>query len=157
MKALKAILVGGLIAGALDITYACVVYGLKFDLPPSRIFQSVAAGWIGRDAARAGGLPTVLLGAVSHFSIAILMAAAYVIVSRWLPILLKRPLIMGALYGVLLFAIMNYIVVPYSARHGEPPTQIDEAFLIALFPHVALVGPAIALAARRFLEPQAAA
>ncbi|MES1202236.1 MAG: hypothetical protein ABUS57_12395 [Pseudomonadota bacterium] len=157
MKAIKAIVIGGLIAGALDITYACVAYGLKYGVPPMRIFQSVAAGWLGRDAARAGGLQTAILGGVSHFGIAIAMAAAYVIAARWLPILLKRPVIMGVLYGALLFVIMNWIVVPYSARHGDPPSKIDEDFFIALFPHVVFVGPAIALTARAFLRVNRAA
>ena len=37
------VLAGGLLAGALDITYACLFWAIKADLPPTRIFQSVAA------------------------------------------------------------------------------------------------------------------
>jgi len=52
----RVILVGGLIAAALDITYACIVYGpLSFHLSPTEVLQSVASGWVGNDAANAGG------------------------------------------------------------------------------------------------------
>src|SRR5882762_2486352 len=48
----RVILVGGLIAAALDITYACIVYGpLSFHLSRTEVLQSVASGWVGNDAA----------------------------------------------------------------------------------------------------------
>ena len=59
MRILWGILLGGLIAGALDIVYAFVVYGpLSYGVSPRAVLQSVAAGWIGRDASRAGGWST---------------------------------------------------------------------------------------------------
>ena len=72
-RALKAILAGGLIGGAFDITYACTVWAFR-GVTPIRVGQSVAAGLLGRDAALAGGVPTGLLGFVLHFSIVIVMA-----------------------------------------------------------------------------------
>src|SRR5262249_19054274 len=75
-RALKAILAGGLIGGAFDITYACTVWWFR-GVTPIRVGQSVASGLLGRDAAVAGGVPVGLLGFVLHFSIAIVMAAVY--------------------------------------------------------------------------------
>jgi hypothetical protein len=67
----RVILVGGLIAAALDITYACIVYGpLSFHLSPTEVLQSVASGWVGDDAANAGGAVMALLGLTTHFMIA---------------------------------------------------------------------------------------
>jgi hypothetical protein len=34
------VLAGGLVAGALDITYACVFWAIKAGVPAQRIFQS---------------------------------------------------------------------------------------------------------------------
>ena len=68
MRVLTAILLGGLIAGAFDISYAIATYYFAFDVPPIRIFQSVAGGWVGREAARAGGMDTAILGGVTHFT-----------------------------------------------------------------------------------------
>src|SRR5882724_10809713 len=73
-RALKAILAGGLIGGAFDITYACVVWAFR-GATPIRVGQSVASGLLGREAALSGGVATGLLGFVLHFSIVIVMAA----------------------------------------------------------------------------------
>ena len=65
-SAARAILVGGLIAGALDITYACVFFGLRNHVSPIRILQSVARGALGQNAFQ-GGLKTAALGLFFHF------------------------------------------------------------------------------------------
>jgi hypothetical protein len=55
-KPFTATLPGGLAAGALDITCACVHWNIAHDVAPMRIVQSVAAGLLGRDAACGGRL-----------------------------------------------------------------------------------------------------
>ncbi|HET9766226.1 MAG TPA: hypothetical protein VFS60_05235, partial [Thermoanaerobaculia bacterium] len=66
ISGLRAVLFGGLTVGILDITDAIVFWFLRADAPPMRILQSVAAGLLGRQAARAGGWPTALLGLLLH-------------------------------------------------------------------------------------------
>ena len=44
------VLAGGLVAGTLDIVYACVFWGLKRDVPVQRILRRAIA--MGRDALR---------------------------------------------------------------------------------------------------------
>jgi hypothetical protein len=85
---------------------------------PTRILQSVAAGWIGRDAAVAGGLATVVLGAASHLVLALAMVWTYWMLSRRLPILAQRTLVCGLLYGVVTWAAMKFVIVPLSAAGG---------------------------------------
>src|SRR6185436_4079530 len=51
---------GGLLAGAFDIAYACIYWGIAADVPAQRIFQSVARGLLGK-AAFEGGWGTALL------------------------------------------------------------------------------------------------
>ncbi|HEV7365844.1 MAG TPA: hypothetical protein VGN76_08355 [Gemmatimonadales bacterium] len=43
------------------------------------------------------------------------MSAAYYLVARGWPLLWQRPIFCGAGYGLLLCAVMNYVVVPLSA------------------------------------------
>ena len=62
----KAILVGGLIAGALDITYAFILWWLRAQVTPMQILQSVATGLLGK-ASYDGGAGTAILGAFLHF------------------------------------------------------------------------------------------
>src|SRR5258708_18358295 len=49
-RALRAILLGGLIAGTIDISYACIFSYLRRGTSPVRVLQSVASGALGRSA-----------------------------------------------------------------------------------------------------------
>jgi uncharacterized membrane protein YagU involved in acid resistance len=151
MKILKPILIGGLVAGAFDITYATSISYVLGGVPPIRIFQSVAAGWVGREAARAGGLETAILGGVTHFTFTCLFAAAYVLVSFVWRDLLRRPYQWGPLYGAWLYFMMNFIVVPNSALGWPKKLPPPEIWWSGLFVHMFLVGLPIALAAQWFL------
>jgi uncharacterized membrane protein YagU involved in acid resistance len=120
VKAWQSIVAGGLVAGAVDIAAASTI----FMVPPLRILRSVAAGLIGKTAAHDGGLTASLIGALCQEAISLVFAAFYVIVGlRFLPVLLRRPWLCGAVYGVGVYVVMNYIVVPLSAVHGHAPSQ----------------------------------
>lgn len=176
MKIVWAILLGGLAAGALDILYAFVVYGpLSYGVTPEQVLQSVAAGWIGREGSRAGGMDTALLGLASHFLIATLMTTAYVLAATRISALTRQAILCGVLYGLFLYVAMNYIVVPLSAAGAnghfatlnEIGPRLQAAFsevqgggggrhpwLLAgtIFTHTVLVGLPIALIAKRFVK-----
>lgn len=155
MKALAAILFGGAVAGALDIAYACAHYGLVYDIPPVRVFQSVAAGALGREAARAGGWETASLGLVLHFLLTILMAAFFVAWTRMAPALNRWPLLSGPTYGLGLFAVMQFVVLPLSAAGGGDHPQ-GQFLTGGLLIHAFGVGLPIALVARAFSPAPAA-
>lgn len=146
-KAWRFVLTGGLVAGTCDIVYACLFWGISRGLPPQRILQSVASGWLGNDAARAGGFATAALGLVSHYCIATAMAVAYYVVARRWAALWERPIPYGAAYGLLLYGIMNYVVVPLSAAN---PSSKDPLWVgLSIVVHMLLIGLPIALLARR--------
>jgi hypothetical protein len=148
-RALLAVLIGGVIAGALDITYACVHYGLVYDIPPERIFQSVAAGVFGGEHARAGGWSTASIGLALHMALTTLMAAFFVAWTRMVPDLNKWPLLSGPTYGLAIFAVMQFVVLPLSAAGGGNHPE-GQFLLGALLIHAFGVGLPIALAAKRF-------
>jgi hypothetical protein len=140
------VVLGGLIAGTLDIAYAIAFWAFK-GVAPMRILQSIAAGVQGKEAAVAGGMSSALLGLLLHFTMALMMAGAYYLASRRLPLLVRRPLLFGALYGLMLYVVMNYIVVPLSAAGpGQPPSGLWMACSIVA--HVVLVGIPCAYAAK---------
>ncbi|MBW8877940.1 MAG: hypothetical protein JF614_23505 [Acidobacteria bacterium] len=145
-----AILVGGSIAGALDITYA-IVFSAFRGVPPVRILQSVASGLLGA-AAYDGGLPTAALGLLLHFFIAFSAAAIFYLASRWFPLLIRQAVLSGVLYGAGIYAVMNLVVVPLSAfprKLSFPPLVLATG----LFVHMFFIGLPIALAARRASQP----
>lgn len=142
----RAIVVGGLLGGLGDFVFAFAYYGLRLG-----VFQNVAGGLIGPAAARAGGVPTFVLGVVLHFGIAILWAAIYAGISRRIPALLRRPLPAGLVFGAVVFYGMNCVVLPLSALHTRawPPPWAP----VPLAVHMLFVGLPMAvvasLAARR--------
>lgn len=133
------ILWGGAIAGACDITYAIVANAMRGS-PWDRTLQSVASGWMGRPAF-SGGLPAAALGLGSHFLIAFIWATLYYAASRKLRPLAQKPLVFGPVYGVLVYAMMNNVVVPLSAAPFAIPWRTS-----GLLVHMLLVGLPIAFA-----------
>ena len=150
-SASKPILIGGLIAGALDITYACVFSYIRRGVSPAVVLRSVAAGALG-PAARDGGIKTALLGLFFHFLIALIAATVYVLASRVIPFMISQPVIAGILYGVCVYAFMNCIVLRLSAIHQTIwPWAYPKSVLIGgLLIHMFGIGLPIALVARRY-------
>ncbi|HEY7500425.1 MAG TPA: hypothetical protein VH740_18025 [Vicinamibacterales bacterium] len=145
------VVAGGLVAGALDITYAWLFWAVKAGVPAQRIFQSVAAGLLGRASATSGGWKTAALGLALHLFIACTMSAIYFLVARRWALLWRRPWTMGALYGLWLYIAMNYIVVPLSAAaSGGAPDPLWVTLSVIV--HMLLIGIPIALAARTGLS-----
>jgi hypothetical protein len=150
-SALKTIVFGGLVAGALDITYAFIIWGLR-GVSPIRIGQSVAAGLLGREAAVGGGTATGLFGLTVHFVLAIIMAAIYYVAARNVRLLVDRAVPFGIAYGLALYGAMNYVVMPLSAigkAGGGAPLYITVTGILV---HMFLVGLPIALITRRALR-----
>src|SRR5687768_10025558 len=108
-----AILVGGLIAGAIDISYA-VGFSAFRGVAPVRILQSVASGLLGSPAYQ-GGAGTAALGFLLHFLLMLIIAAIFYVASTRLRFLLARPVLWGAIYGFLVYWVMNLVVLPLSA------------------------------------------
>ncbi|MBB5206980.1 hypothetical protein [Chiayiivirga flava] len=140
----RIVLAAGLIAASLDIAFAIGFWALR-DVPAQRILQSVASGVLGADA-YAGGAASAALGLVLHIAIAVMMAMVYDMASLRLRILVRRPVLFGAMYGVLLFGAMNWLVVPLSAAAMAPPSGLW--LWCGLAAHIVLVGIPCALGAR---------
>jgi len=151
----KAILVGGLIAGALDITYALLLWWLRAQVTPMQILQSVAAGLLGK-ASYDGGAGTAILGAFLHFFNALVIAAIFVGASRIWPVLARRATLFGPLYGIGVYLVMNYVVLPLSAfpPRTKPPAPV--VWITGVLAHMFLIGLPIALAAKRAVPATAA-
>ena len=151
-RTLEAILWGGLIAGVLDALYASILWTLRGSTP-TRVWQSVASGLIGREAAVQGGIPTALLGLALHFFIALSAATVYVTVSRVLPLLRSRAVPCGLAFGLMVWAFMQYAVIPLSRITRRPSTgpffTWDLAGAWAI--HMLGIGLPIAWNARKYL------
>lgn len=137
---LKAALVGGLAASALDFLAAMVNSGVSW----VRVGQAIASGLQG-PAAFKGGEASAVLGVAAHTFILLVVAAVYVLAARRMDWLWRNPVIAGVILGVIVYSIMNAIVLPFSAaKLGDAP---DYRRAIQIGIHMAFVGLPIALAA----------
>lgn len=145
-SAAHAILFGGLIAGLIDITYA-VGFSATRGVPPMRILQSVASGLLGSPAYQ-GGAVTATLGLVLHFVLMLIIAAIFYAISTRLRFLIERPVLWGALYGFMVYWVMNLVVLPLSA-FPSAVKFVPIVVITSLIVHAFGIGVPIALASRR--------
>jgi hypothetical protein len=150
-RTVRLLLLGGLVVGAIDALDAVVFFGLRNGIGPARIFQSIAAGLLGRDAFR-GGPGVVALGVALHFTIALLIVITCYVVSGVLRILIDRPWMCGPVFGIGAYCVMNYVVIPLSATRGG--AFVWPVFLNGIGIHMIGIGIPSALFARAARTPR---
>lgn len=148
-KKYRAVLFGGLIAGTLDLTAACVSGGFN-NISPTRVMQSVASGWLGA-ASFTGGATTATLGVLTHFIIAGVWTIIFYTASRRIRFLVNQPIASGIAYGILVYALMYFVIVPLSAAPFKMSVTVQTVITNVLI-HIFCVGLPIALSVRRFAK-----
>lgn len=111
-RAAWAVLVGGLVAGTIDIGAAALISHLD----PRVILRFIAGGLQGKSALH-GGAASAWLGLVLQWGMGILIAAIFVFAALRLRWMTSRWFLAGLVYGVIVFVVMNYVVLPLSAWH----------------------------------------
>lgn len=144
----KAILLGGSMAGALDILFALSFAGYN-GMAPMRLLQTVASGALG-NAAFTGGMSTAALGLGLHFALSFLWAGLFCLVARRAPLLVRRPLVAGIGFGIVVFLTMRLIVLPLSS-FPFPVSFKPLGTTLDLLSHMLLFGLPIALFASKAL------
>jgi hypothetical protein len=143
----KTLVVTALVAGTLDISYAIGYSYFHSGVSPQRLLQSVAAGAIGRDAAFAGGAVTAAAGLGFHYFIAFTITALFFLAASWRPALVRHPALTGPLYGIAVYVVMNWAVIPLS-KIGPRPFPATLTLVTGLLVHMFCIGLPIALGAR---------
>ncbi|HEY3639246.1 MAG TPA: hypothetical protein VGK90_13950 [Rhizomicrobium sp.] len=111
-----AILLGGFVAGTIDIGAAALINQVS----PFLILHYIAAGLLGPKTALAGGASVAMLGLVLQWVMSLVIAAVFVFAARRMPQLTRNWLRWGIAYGVGIFFVMNYVVLPLSAAMAKP-------------------------------------
>jgi hypothetical protein len=141
------LLIGPLVAGTFDICYATGFSYLRTGVTPSRVLQFVASGALGSDG-YTGGMTTAAIGLACRYLIALIVTTAFFAAARLLPRLIRRPVISGMVYGLGVYLVMNFVVIPLS-RTGPRPLSAAIAAITGILVHMFLIGTSIALGARR--------
>jgi uncharacterized membrane protein YagU involved in acid resistance len=129
------------VAGTLDILSAFVWSGAVIP-----VLQTVASGPFGGEIAQGpAGAP---LGLLVHFAIMAVMVAVYVLAARRIPLLNRYWWIAGPLYGLALWVVMYWIVMPLRWESYQTPREALP-IIKQLISHCLLTGLPIAWIAAR--------
>ena len=144
--AFRAILTAGLVVGVLDISSAFVIWWQR-GVGARRGLQGIAAGLRGNSFD--GGLVTAGLGLALHFFVAFVVVSIFYLASRKIEFLTIHPIVSGVLYGIGVFIVMFWLVLPTvfsTFRHR----LFNELLQLAI--HICLIGLPCALIVRRFSQ-----
>jgi uncharacterized membrane protein YagU involved in acid resistance len=110
----RAILIAGLTAGVLDALAASGMFMINTNgRNPAQVWRYVASS-IFKAKAYTGGDIMVVWGLLFHFMIAFIWTCLYFLVYPELKFLQKNTVTGGLLYGIFIWIVMNFIVVPLS-------------------------------------------
>ena len=150
----QAILTGWMLCGVLDITAACVQAWIQAGRNPAMVLKGIASALWGR-AALDAGTGMAAIGLAMHFTVALTVTLVFYALSRRFAFLRTAPLlIVGPLYGVVVFATMNYGTLPVlswvrSLYLGTPPRWPGSMSWPQLWIHMTCVGLPIVWGVRR--------
>jgi len=129
--------VGGLVAGAVDVGAAALINHQSITF----ILHAIAGGLLA-EKSFAGGGATALLGALLQEAMGALIGLIFGAAGLRAELLLRRWVASGLLYGAIIFVVMNFVVVPLSAWHRWP--HFSTGKLLASFTAMLLFGLIIA-------------
>lgn len=140
-----------LLCGTLDALYATVLDMLRGKADPLALWRGVASGPFG-DGARDWGLGGALAGLAVHFAIMAAIVAAGIWAARKSPLGEVAVWKGGTFFGLMAYCVMYGLVLPW--RFDMPFPDPDKVkLLLALFPHVFLVGLPIFWLVKRTPQP----
>jgi uncharacterized membrane protein YagU involved in acid resistance len=145
--ALRAIVTTGLVVGVLDISSAFVIWWQR-GVTIQRGLQGIAAGLLGTKSYE-GGMAAAWLGLALHFLVAFVVVSIFYLASRKIPFLTKQPFVSGAFYGIGVYVVMYWLVLPTAFstfRHRLSNELIEVAI------HVCLIGLPTAFIVRRYSQ-----
>jgi hypothetical protein len=148
-NAFRAIVPAWLVVGILDISSAFVIWtsrgvSLKHGL------QGLVLPLLG-PATFEGGFVTAGLGLAMHFFIAFVVVVVFYLASRQIPLLGRQAFLAGALYGIAVYLVMYWIVLPAAFPKFRHSLSNDP---LAIAIHIVLIGLPTALIVRRYARPR---
>lgn len=143
------IFLAGLIAGTLDILAAIFFYAILFQKTTAiKILQSIASAVFKKEA-YTGGSQMVWLGLGLHFLIALIFAWFYFTIYPYLEFLKKNVLFSGFAYGIFVWIVMNFIVLPI-VFPVLPAKHLDFPLLLSILILIFFIGLPIAFITRKY-------
>ncbi|WP_266158866.1 hypothetical protein [Dyella silvatica] len=137
------------VAGTLDILSAGIYMVMAGRNPWVAPISIASAIWPG---AQKAGVAAILVGLLLHFAIMLVMVSVFVAIAQRMRWIAVQPMAAGALYGLLLWAVMNLIVLPLRWP-ALFPHFTSQSLAEQLFSHIVLVGIAMAWMTSKAMRP----
>ena len=138
------LMLGGCTVATLDMLSAMAYWG-RHGVMPEHILQGITA-WIVGPAAFNGGFGSALLGALLYGQLMWGVVALYHALARRQPLLLRRPLLCGGVYGAMAYIAIFQVMAPLLTG-STGPHELPWIATCAIV-YITLVGMPCALFAR---------
>lgn len=109
---LKVAVYAGLIAGTIDIGAACAINLIG----PGPILRFIASGLLGAPLPHENWVYCLGLGL--QWAMSMIIAAIFAAAAAGAPVLLRRWIVSGITYGIGVYFVMTFVVVPLSRAKG---------------------------------------
>ncbi|HEY4336999.1 MAG TPA: hypothetical protein VGM89_13910 [Puia sp.] len=129
----RRVLLTGLLAGLLDITYAYIDVYVRSGHFATKMFQYIAGGALGLTTSMKGGFPVIVLGIFFHFFIAFLFTLFFFLVYRKSKVSSLNPYLLALFYGIFIWCVMSLVVLPLTLIPIRPINYGKGAFDAFMF------------------------
>ncbi len=140
---LKVAVYAGLIAGTIDIGAACAINLIG----PGPILRFIASGLLGAPLPHENWVYCLGLGL--QWAMSMIIAAIFAAAAAGAPVLLRRWIVSGITYGIGVYFVMTFVVVPLSRAKGGHVTLRSFALNLAA---MILFGLIVAYVAQRTMR-----
>jgi hypothetical protein len=151
---LKTVALAGLLVGTLDITAALVKFYSKTGKDPLIVLKYIASAVVGKEAAYSGGNKMAALGLLLHFLIAFIWTIFFFWIYPKLKFLSFNRILTGILYGIFIWAIMSYVVVPMSKASSGGAFNLKQAAIDTLI-LIGAIGLPLSFIAHKYYKGKA--
>lgn len=141
------ILAAGLIVGAMDAVAANAHAYLLRGTPPGAVWRYVASAVFGKSAGN-GGPEMIVWGLLFHLMVATGWTALFFLAYPKLRFLPANMVVAGMAYGLFVWLMMNFVVVPLT-RITIGPIRPTTGTLLMILIHLFVIGVPISYLAHR--------
>lgn len=131
MKNFQLIVKATFITGTLDVLAAFINFYLQTGKNPTIVLNYIASAVCGKTA-MTGGTPMIVWGLLLHFLIAFLFTVCFAMVYAKLWQLFKNTTLIAIFYGIFIWLVMNFLVVPNTQAAKIPLTLASASLSCAI-------------------------
>lgn len=136
-----------LIVGTFDILAAFIQSFLKTGKNPLNVLKYIASAGFGKHAF-SGGTKMILYGLLFHFLVAYIFTLIFFLAYPTVNVFIRNKIIIGILYGPIMWAVMQFLVVPLTSAPGIPLTI--SSVIIAILILIVCIGIPLSFMAAKF-------